>query len=115
MEGLTYLAMELGWALPVIGGQWILGWRRLASRLPLLLGVLAVATVWLCVADTVAIGYGIWRLSPTKTTGLTIGILPLEEAVFFLVTNAMVIQGLLITFPDTDDSGRESSRTSAST
>jgi lycopene cyclase domain-containing protein len=42
-----------------------------------------------------AIGFGTWTISPVYTTGLIIGgRLPVEEAVFFLLTNVLVVFGL---------------------
>ena len=50
----------------------------------------------LWVADAIAIHLGIWRISERYTLGPAVGPLPLEEAVFFLVTNLLVVQGLLL-------------------
>lgn len=99
MTEYTYLAWELGWALPVILGQWVVGRRRLAARWRTCLMAIAAATCWLCVADAIAISQGVWALSPALTTGVWLGPLPLEEAVFFLLTNTMLIQGLAMTTP----------------
>jgi lycopene cyclase domain-containing protein len=91
-----YLGLILLWAGPVLALQWAYGgdviWR---ARRSWLLGVL-VPTAYLWLADRLAIGLGIWRISETYTTGLEVLSLPVEEAVFFLVTNLMVVQGLLL-------------------
>ena len=92
----TYLAFELAWALPVIVGQWAIGRDRLLAHRRLLpLGV-ALPTLYLCAADAFAIRVGIWHLSPELTTNVWLGGLPLEEGVFFLLTNVMVVQGVLM-------------------
>ena len=53
-------------------------WRRLALTL---LPVLVVFVTW----DLLAIRAGHWDYDPTQTTGVTIGSLPLEELLFFVV------------------------------
>ena len=97
MGHLTYLLMELAWALPVIAGQWMLGHRTLRARWRLLVIAVLIPTAYLSAADALAIRVGIWSLNPERTLGIWIGGLPLEEGVFFLLTNTMVIQGLLLT------------------
>ena len=92
----TYLIYELGWALPIILGQWALSHRVFRANLRLLLLGVAIPTFYLCAADALAIRVGIWSLNPELTLGLWIGGLPLEEGVFFLVTNIMVVQGIIM-------------------
>lgn len=90
-----YLGMILGWAGPVLALQWAYGGGSIwALRRVWLLATL-VPTAYLCVADRLAIGLGIWRISERHTTGAALFGLPVEEATFFLVTNLMVVQGLL--------------------
>lgn len=91
-----YLGAILTWAAPVLGIQWAVGWRYLVARSRTVLLGVAVPTVYLCSVDALAIAYGIWELSPRYTTGLTIASLPVEEGCFFLVTNLLVVQGLLL-------------------
>ena len=92
----TYLVFELAWALPVIVGQWAVGRDRLLAHRRLLLIGVAIPTLYLCAADAFAIRVGIWHLSPELTTNVWLGGLPLEEGVFFLLTNIMVVQGMLM-------------------
>ncbi len=102
----TYLVFELAWALPVIVGQWVVGRDRLlAHPRVLLLGIL-IPTLYLCAADAFAIRVGIWHLNPELTTNLWLGGLPLEEGVFFLLTNVMVVQGILLFEGGLDQSPR---------
>ena len=93
---LTYLIFELVWALPVVLGQWIIGFRQLRRTWRLLLVGALVPTVYFSAADAVAIRAHIWTLNPGRIVGLHVGTLPIEEAIFFLVTNLMVVQGLLL-------------------
>lgn len=92
----TYLVLELGWALPVILLQIALGWRELWAHRTAWFGATAASTVYLCLADRLAIGDGIWHIAPDRSTGILIGGLPLEEAVFFLLTNLLVVQAMLL-------------------
>jgi lycopene cyclase domain-containing protein len=93
---LTYLAFELAWAAPVLALQWAVGRRRLWDRRRVLILALLVSTAYLCLADTVAISNGIWTLHSSRILGLHLGNLPLEEALFFLLTDAMVVQSVLL-------------------
>ena len=97
MGQFTYLALLCGWALPVIFFQWAVGRDKLLKqRRVLVLGTL-IPTVYLGLADVLAIRTGIWRFNPELTLDLWLGGLPLEEGAFFLLTNIMVVQGIMIT------------------
>ena len=58
----------------------------------LVLHGLALPTLFLWLADWLAIEMGIWSINPTFLLGVYVGKLPLEEMSFFLVTNVMVLQ-----------------------
>lgn len=95
-DATLYLGLILVWSGPVLAAQWAYagGWfwrlRRLWGRSVLL------PTLYLWGADWVALRFGIWSISDRYTTGLHLAGLPLEEAVFFLVTNLLVVQGLIM-------------------
>lgn len=91
-----YLGLILVWAGPVLAGQWLYGWRRYLPLTGVISAAIAVPTVYLWIADRVAIGSGIWSISERYTTGLHLLGLPIEEAVFFLLTNVLVVQGLIL-------------------
>ena len=103
----TYLVFELAWALPVVVGQWVVGRDQLRAQWRLLLLGVAIPTLYLCAADAFAIRVGIWHLSPELTTNVWLGGLPLEEGVFFLLTNVMVVQGVLLFEGGRDQPPRE--------
>jgi lycopene cyclase domain-containing protein len=95
-EPTFYLGAIVAWAGPVLALQWGFGWPVLwALRRPVAIAVL-VPSVYLWAADRVAIELGIWTISGRYTTGLTLVGLPVEEALFFLVTNLFVVQGLVL-------------------
>lgn len=91
-----YLGYVLLWGTPVLGFLWFLGgpviWRARHIVAPAVL----VPTVYLWVVDRVAIGLGLWTISPTYSTGLDVAGLPVEEMVFFLLTNLLVVFGLVL-------------------
>jgi putative membrane protein len=95
-EPTLYLGLILAWAFPVLLMQWLIGSRFIAHEARTWIPVVAVTTVYLCFADATAIGAGTWYISERYTTGLLILGLPLEEALFFLVTNLLVVWGLLL-------------------
>ncbi|MUV86239.1 lycopene cyclase domain-containing protein [Natronomonas sp. CBA1123] len=91
-----YLGAILAWAAPVLFIQWVVGLPQLLyQRRTVALGV-AVPTVYLWIIDRIALATGIWHISPTYTTGIAPFGLPIEEALFFLVTNLFVVQGLVL-------------------
>jgi len=91
-----YLGAILAWAAPVLVLQWAVGAPALLDRRRTVLLGVAVPTLYLSVIDRIAIHQGVWELSPTYTTGVTVAGLPVEEALFFLVTNVFVVQGLVL-------------------
>lgn len=92
----TYLGLILAWAAPVLALQWAYAGREIWARRRAFLVAVAVPTLYLWMADAFAISRGIWRISEAHTLGPSVGVLPLEEAVFFLVTNLLVVQGMLL-------------------
>ncbi|MFO8026976.1 MAG: lycopene cyclase domain-containing protein, partial [Opitutales bacterium] len=53
-------------------------------------------TLYFSSVDALAIRSGIWELHAATRTGLEIGNLPLEEALFFFTTSLLLAQGLLL-------------------
>ncbi len=93
----TYLFLELGWALPPIALQWAFGGDILWRNRRLVLLALVPLTLYLSGADAIAIGAGTWTIDPAQSTGLLLGgILPIEEFLFFGLTNTLVTFGLVL-------------------
>jgi lycopene beta-cyclase len=91
-----YAGLILVWASPMLAVQWLLVGAHVA-RVPRLFARMVVPpTLYLWAADRAAIGLGIWHISPRYTTGLHLFGLPLEEALFFLVTNLLVVFGIML-------------------
>jgi lycopene beta-cyclase len=93
---LTYLGLLLPWALPVLGLQWAVGHAALRRRLRALLIAVAVPTAYLVGADAVALSQGIWTVHADRVLGVRIGNVPVEEALFFLLTDLMVVQSVVL-------------------
>ncbi|MEM8863044.1 MAG: lycopene cyclase domain-containing protein [Chloroflexota bacterium] len=90
-----YLGLLLLWYLPPLALQLGFGadilWR---NRLQIG-ATLLVTTTFLTLADLLAINTGIWTINPKEILGLHLfGTLPLEEALFFLVTNLLIVCGV---------------------
>jgi lycopene cyclase domain-containing protein len=93
----TYLALQLAWALPPIVLQLAVGadilWRY---RRLVLTGILP-PTLYLAAIDTLAISSGTWTIDPEQSLHLLLGgVLPVEEFLFFLVTNMLLVFGMTL-------------------
>jgi lycopene cyclase domain-containing protein len=91
-----YLGMILVWAAPVLAFLWTVGGSVIWRDRRLVAGAVAVPTLSLWVADWYAIRTSLWAIAPEYSTRLLAFGLPIEEAVFFLLTNLLVAQGLLL-------------------
>jgi lycopene cyclase domain-containing protein len=92
----VYLGLILVWAAPVLAAQWLFVAPAVRRDWRTFLLAVGVPTLYLWAADRVALALGIWSISPAHTTGIHLLGLPVEEAVFFLVTNLLVVQGALL-------------------
>jgi lycopene beta-cyclase len=93
----TYLALQLVWALPPIALQLGFGadilWRH---RRTILLSLVPM-TLYLGLADALAIYQGIWTIDPAQSLNIYLGgVLPVEEFIFFLLTNTLVTFGVVL-------------------
>lgn len=93
-----YLGSLLAWSAPILAIQWAFGWPYLVAHWRTVAVGTLVPTVYLWLADTVALALGVWVISDRYTTGLALPLLdlPIEEAVFFLLTSLFVVQGLVL-------------------
>lgn len=94
-----YLGLILAWAPPVLAGMSWIGASKIWDERRRVLASIAVPTVYLWFADRMAIGEGIWYIADeTRLRFDPLG-LPIEEALFFLVTNVLVVCGLAMFLP----------------
>jgi lycopene cyclase domain-containing protein len=93
----TYLSIILFWALPPIVLQTLFGADILWHHRSLVFWGILVPGTYLSFIDMVALTDTTWSISSTRTTGvLFFGILPLEEVVFFFITNVLIVFGLTL-------------------
>ncbi len=91
----TYLGLIIAWACPVIAALAFFSGPALAARWRTVVWTIAVPTLYLWIADRFAIGDGIWHIEDATSLDIDPLGLPIEEAVFFLVTNVLVAFGLV--------------------
>jgi putative membrane protein len=100
-EKWTYLGITLFWALPAILIQLLFGADILWHFRKLGFWSILVPGTYLSLMDIVALHESIWSISPNQTTGvLFFGILPLEEVVFFGITNVLITFGMTLLLAD---------------
>lgn len=92
----TYLGLILVWALPAFGALVAGAWGGLSRFRRESATAWAASTLYLCAADRVAIGAEVWTIGLETSTGWLIGGLPVEEALFFAVTNGLVVAGAML-------------------
>jgi lycopene cyclase domain-containing protein len=92
----TYLTLILAWALLPVFIQVAFGADILLAYGRRVLLAVAAPTLYLWGVDTLAISSGTWTLDPGQTTGLAIGVLPIEEMLFFLMTNLIIAFGMTL-------------------
>jgi len=93
----TYLSIILFWALPVILPQLLFGADILWHYRKLVFWAIMVPGTYLSLMDIVALSDTTWSISKSQTTGvLFFGILPLEEVVFFFITNVLITFGMTL-------------------
>ncbi len=94
----TYLCLILTWALPPVMLQLWFGADTLWRCRWLVLTSIGTATGWLAFADALAISSGTWTIDPEQSFHQVLigGVLPLEEFIFFFMTNVLVVFGLVL-------------------
>ncbi|KAH6671914.1 Squalene/phytoene synthase-domain-containing protein [Halenospora varia] len=93
----TYLGLILSWAGPfalllwTLSSQFLITLPRTSTLTPI-----AVPTIYLWMVDTLALKRGTWSIESGTKLGLYLWDgLEIEEAVFFLATNTLIIFGLV--------------------
>lgn len=93
----TYLALQLAWALIPIMIQTGFGAHILWQYRRLVAWGIVPTTLYLATADAIAILGGIWTIDPEQSLYWLIGgVLPIEEFLFFLITNTLVVFGMTL-------------------
>jgi lycopene beta-cyclase len=93
----TYLSITLFWALPPVILQVLFGADILWHYRKLVFLGIALPGTYLSLMDIIALSDTTWSISPSETTGvLFFRILPLEEVVFFFITNVLITFGMTL-------------------
>lgn len=92
----TYLGLELAWGLPPVMLQLGFGADILWRHRRVVGSVLVPVTAYLAAADALAIASGTWTIDPAQSLGWFVGVLPVEELVFFLLTTTLVTFGMVL-------------------
>jgi lycopene cyclase domain-containing protein len=92
-----YLSLELAWGLIPIIIQLVFGLDTLWQQRRLVALTIIPASIYLSLADHLAIGIGIWTIDPQQSLGILLGgVLPIEELIFFTLTTTLVTFGLIL-------------------
>lgn len=91
---LFYLTAIAWWAFPIITYIWFVTGHYITQNFtPILLSII-VPSIYLCYIDIIALRDGVWHINEaTSLEILFFNDLPLEEIVFFFVTNIIVVFG----------------------
>jgi lycopene cyclase domain-containing protein len=92
----TYLALIVSWALAPVFIQVVFGGDILLANWKLLAAAILTPTFYLWWVDSLAITAGTWTIDPAQTTGVMLGALPLEEMLFFFITNVIIGFGVTL-------------------
>ncbi|SHK23039.1 lycopene cyclase domain-containing protein [Alicyclobacillus tolerans] len=96
---LTYLSLLGSWALFPLGIQMLYNAKLLLANSKLLFWVIFPPTLYLSVCDSVAIHQGIWYFHQSRILDLTVYGVPIEEIIFFLLTNTLVSWSAILVWP----------------
>jgi lycopene beta-cyclase len=93
----TYPSIILFWALPPIILQVLFGADILWHYRKLVFWAIFVPGTYLSLMDILALKETTWSISTSQTTGiLFFGILPIEEVLFFFITNVLLTFGMTL-------------------
>jgi lycopene cyclase domain-containing protein len=96
-EKWNYLGLICFWALPALLPQLLFGADLLWHYRKLVFWSIFVPGLYLSLTDIVALQATTWQISTSQTLGIRfLGILPLEEVVFFFITNTLISFGLTL-------------------
>lgn len=93
----TYLVLIVIWAGPIILLQWLLGLDLMLRRWKVWLPGILIPSLYLTLADALPLGFHTWTIDPNQSLGIFLPFgVPIEEVVFFTMTNMLVVQGLIL-------------------
>lgn len=96
---LNYLFHLFSWGGFFILIQIIAGRNKIFKNISLIAFPSLIMTLYFSAADSISIGQGIWEFDALQTTGIRIHNIPLEEILFFLVTNTLITEAMILFLP----------------
>ena len=94
-----YFLHLVGWTVPLLLGQWVIGWRVFLRNAAAVFGPAVIGMIFFSACDSFAVRSGIWRFDAAQILGWHVGPLPVEEVMFFFLTSLLVTQSLLLLMP----------------
>jgi len=92
----SYLFYLLAWVLPFLAIQWLMRWQVLRVHWKAVVFPTLIAGTYFSLCDSIAITSGLWFFDEKALLGIKIGVVPLEEALFFYLTSLLVAQGVTL-------------------
>lgn len=92
----NYLFHLFAWAGSFVLIQFIFGGRKIRDNSKLIIIPTLIMTAYFSLADSISIGNGIWSFDPEQTIGTKVGNVPLEEILFFFMTNLLVTEAMVL-------------------
>ena len=93
-ESLAYLGYLISWASIPLGIQLFVGSKVIYLSFKNWILPLLIFTLYLSIIDSIAIGNNIWTINDATSCGIKIFRLPVEEIIFFFLTNLLIFQGM---------------------
>lgn len=87
------------WTVPLLAGQWVIGWKIFRRNLRAVFVPALAGAVFFSLIDQFAVRSGLWKFDPGQILGWHVGLLPVEEVLFFFLTSLLVSQSLLLLLP----------------
>jgi lycopene cyclase domain-containing protein len=93
----TYLGLAVGWLLIPVIPQMLMGADALWHNRRLVLLGLLPPWLYLSAMDSLAITAGTWTIDPNQSLPILLfGVLPIEEFIFFGLTNMLIVFGMVL-------------------
>ncbi len=97
---MTYsYGIHLIWIVAVVLVQWVIGRKILLNNLKTIVVATLLIGTYYSLSDIWAIDQGIWFFNESLISGVSLGPMPLEEAIFFYATSMLVAQSLILFLP----------------
>lgn len=90
----VYIGYLIAWAAIPLAIQLSVGSKVIYFSFKNWILPLLIFTTYLSIIDSIAIGNNIWTINDVTSCGFKIFSLPVEEIIFFLLTNLLIFQGM---------------------